>query len=269
MGNQHAVRHERPLMQHPENSFLAALKADQPQIGFWLALASDHAAEAVAAVGFDWLLIDGEHGPNNLQTSLHQMRAIAPYKSHAVARLVNDDTALIKQYLDVGFQSLLIPMVDTAAQAARIVAAMHYPPTGIRGDGAAIARASRWNQIPNYMADAASQLCLLVQAETVTAMSNLDGIAATPGVTGVFFGPADLSASMGHPGNPDHPDVQAAIIDGIKRVRQAGKAAGIIATQPDKARTYLAAGARFVAVGVDTIALVQTAQKLCTEFKAR
>ena len=253
-------------MQHPINPFLSALRADRPQIGYWLALASDHVAEAVASVGFDWLLIDGEHGPNNLQTALQQMRAMAPYDSHPVARLVNDDVALIKQYLDVGFQTLLIPMVDTAEQAARIVRAMHYPPHGFRGDGAAIARASRWGQVADYMDNASAQLCCLVQAETTTALSNLEAIANTDGVDGVFFGPADLSASMGHPGNAGHPDVQKAIFDGIAVVRRAGKAAGIITTQREAAQAYLKAGARFVAVGADSISLMQSARALRADF---
>jgi 4-hydroxy-2-oxoheptanedioate aldolase len=163
-------------------------------------------AEALAGCGFDWLLIDGEHAPNDPRSALDQLRAMAPYgKTHAVVRAVQADVALVKQYLDIGAQTLLIPMIDTAEQAALMVQAMRYPPEGIRGMGAALARASRWNQVDDYLNQANGQMCLLVQAETVTAVNNLKAIAETEGVDGVFFGPADLSASMGHRGSPATP----------------------------------------------------------------
>ena len=177
------------------------------------------------------------------------------------------DTALIKQYLDIGAQTLLVPMIDTAEQAALMVQAMRYAPAGIRGMGAALARASRYNQVDNYLAEADAQMCLLVQAETATAIANLPAIAATEGVDGVFFGPADLSASMGYPGQPGHPDVVRTMLDGIATVRAAGKAPGILMTDPAEARRYLDAGALFVAVGVDTLLLVSAAKALAARFK--
>jgi 4-hydroxy-2-oxoheptanedioate aldolase len=186
---------------------------------------------------------------------------------HAVVRPVRGDVALIKQYLDIGAQTLLIPMVDTPELAQGMVRAMRYPPAGVRGVGAALARASRWNQIDDYLGQANSEVCLLVQAESTEAMSNLKAIAEVDGVDGVFFGPADLSASMGLLGQGDHPVVQQAILDGIATVRAAGKASGVLATQRSVAQRYLDAGATFVAVGVDTSMLVQAASVLVQSFK--
>jgi 4-hydroxy-2-oxoheptanedioate aldolase len=255
-------------MKIPQNTFRDALKAGRPQIGCWVGFASSDVAEALAGCGFDWLLLDGEHAPNDPRSVLQQLRAVAPYsgKTQAVVRAVEGNVALIKQYLDIGAQTLLIPMIDTAEQAALMVQAMRYPPEGIRGMGAALARASRWNQVDDYLNQANDQMCLLVQAETVTAVNNLKAIAETEGVDGVFFGPADLSASMGYRGQPGHPAVQKVILDGIATVRAAGKAAGILATDPALAQQYLDAGALFVAVGVDTTLLVKAASGLVQRF---
>lgn len=243
------------------------MRAGQPQLGMWVGLADANAAEALAGCGFDWLLIDGEHAPNDVRTVLEQLRAIAPYPVQAVVRPVQGDVALIKQYLDIGAQTLLVPMIDTPEQAALMVRATRYPPLGIRGMGAALARASRWNQVTDYLKLANNEICLLVQAETPLAVSNLAAIAATDGVDGVFFGPADLSATMGYPGQPGHPEVQRTILDGIATVRAAGKFAGILMADRTQAQMYLDAGAMFVAVGVDTTLLVRAATELATHFK--
>lgn len=253
-------------MQIPQNRFLAALREKRPQIGLWIGLADPNAAEAMAATGFDWLVLDGEHAPNDPRTVLAQLRAVAPYPVHPVVRPVQGDVALIKQYLDVGAQTLLVPMIDTPEQAARMVRAMRYPPEGIRGMGAALARASRWNQVDDYVQRADEQMCLLVQAETVAAMARLADIARVEGVDGVFFGPADLSASMGLRGQTGHPDVQRAILDGIDTVRAAGKAPGVLTADRALAQRYLDAGALFVAVGADTTLLVQAARALAGAF---
>lgn len=255
------------IMQIPQNTFRDALRAGQAQIGCWVGFADTGVAEALAGCGFDWLLLDGEHGPNNPRTVLDQLRALAPYPVQAVVRPVQADVALVKQYLDVGAQTLLIPMVDTPEQAALMVQAMRYAPDGIRGMGAALARASRWNQIEDYVHHANDQMCLLVQAETTLALKNLHAIAHTEHVDGVFFGPADLSASMGFRGQPNHPEVQKAILEGIATVRAAGKAAGILMTDKKLAQIYLDAGALFVAVGVDTTLLVRAATDLALSFR--
>ncbi|CAD6560234.1 4-hydroxy-2-oxoheptanedioate aldolase [Paraburkholderia sabiae] len=251
------------------NTFRDALRAGQTRIGLWVGLADANSAELLATCGFDWLLFDGEHAPNDVRTVLEQLRAVAPYPVHPVVRPVNGETSLIKQYLDVGAQTLLVPMVDTAEQAEQIVRAMRYAPEGIRGMGAALARASRWNQIEDYVNRANDEMCLLVQAETTLAIRNLRTIVEVDGVDGVFFGPADLSASMGLRGQPNHPDVQQTILDGINTVRAAGKAAGVLMANQQVAEMYLDAGAQFVAVGVDTTLLVQAASSLSQRFKQK
>ncbi|MBP6900128.1 MAG: 4-hydroxy-2-oxoheptanedioate aldolase [Burkholderiaceae bacterium] len=256
-------------MKIPRNQFRDALCEGRTLIGLWVGLADANAAEALALTGYDWLLLDGEHAPNDPRTVLDQLRAVAPYPVHAVVRPVQADVALVKQYLDVGAQTLLVPMVDTPEQAALMVRAMRYAPEGLRGMGAALARASRWNQVDDYLEQANGQMCLLVQAETVTAIAHLPAIAATEGVDGVFFGPADLSASMGFRGQPNHPEVQAAILAGIRTVRAAGKAAGVLSADLAAARLYREAGAQFVAIGVDTSLLVRAARQLRQQFEAR
>jgi len=251
----------------PVNEFKRALSAKSPQIGLWVALAGAYAAELVATLGFDWLLLDGEHAPNDPRSVLAQLQAVAPYRAHAVVRPVNDDAALIKQYLDLGVQTLLVPMIESASQAARVVAATRYPPRGIRGVGSALARASRWNQIGGYLEGADDEICVLLQVESVVGMEKVAAIAAVEGVDGVFFGPADLAASMGLLGQPGHRDVRAAIAQGIAAAARAGKASGTLTSDRGLAREYLALGATFVAVGADTTILVNGAQELLAAFK--
>ncbi|WAH60928.1 4-hydroxy-2-oxoheptanedioate aldolase [Pseudomonas silvicola] len=249
------------------NTFKQRLSSGQAQIGLWLGLADPYCAELAANAGFDWLLIDGEHAPNDLRSLLGQLQAVAPYASQPVIRPVIGDTALIKQVLDIGVQTLLVPMVESAEQARELVRATRYPPFGVRGVGSALARASRWNTVPGYLDQADEQMCLLVQIENREGLANLDAIAAVEGVDGVFIGPADLSAAMGHRGNPGHPEVQAAIEDAIVRIQQAGKAAGILSADEKLARRYLELGAAFVAVGVDTTVLMRGLQGLAAKFK--
>ena len=257
-------------MQSPVNPFKKALQEKRAQIGLWMGLADHYTAEICAGAGFDWLLIDGEHAPNDLRTILQQAQVIAGYPgTHAIARLPvghgNVGTALIKQYLDLGIQSLLVPMVDTPEQAAALVQATRYPPQGIRGMGGA--RASRWGRFPNYGKEANAQVCLLVQAETRVALDNLDAIVATEGIDGVFIGPADLSASLGHVGNLGHPEVQSTIDDAIRRIVKGGKAAGILTPDEALARHYLELGATFVAVGLDNNLLARATSQLAAKFK--
>lgn len=254
-------------VKNPTNNFKAAIAADIAQIGLWVALADSYGAELLANAGFDWLLIDGEHAPNDLRSTLVQLQSVAAYNSHPIVRPAEGTTVVIKQLLDIGAQTLLIPMVESAEQATAIVAATQYPPRGVRGVGSSLARSSRWNQVDSYLTTAEKELCVLVQVETSTAMSQVDAIAAVPGIDGVFFGPSDLSASMGLIGQPGHPSVVQAISDGIARVRKHGKAAGVLAVDPKLARRYLADGATFVAVGTDTTLLLQSAKNLCASFR--
>ena len=249
-------------MQLSANTFKAALRAGRPQIGLWLGLADAYVSELLASTGFDWLAIDAEHAPNDLRSVLAQLQAMAPYPVQPVVRTASGDAMLLKQYLDIGAQTLLVPMVESAGQAARIVAATRYPPAGIRGVGSALARASRWNQVSDYLRGCEQELCVLVQVESVGGLDNLPAIAATEGLDGVFFGPADLAASMGLLGGTADQRVQDAITRGIQSVRSAGKAAGVLSADPGVAREYLAAGALFVAVGLDTTLLVRAARDL-------
>lgn len=259
-------------MQTPVNPFKQALREQRTQIGLWLGLGGGTATEICAGAGFDWLLIDGEHAPLGVADVQAQAQVIAGYPAtHAIARVPVADVALIKQYLDTGVQTLLVPMVNSAEQAALCVSACRYPQDNDQGGqggirGMAGARASRWGRVADYATAANAQVCLLVQVETREALAALDAIAHTPGVDGVFVGPADLSASLGHVGDPGHPVVQAAIDDAIVRIRQAGKAPGILCTDEAQARRYLALGAVFVAVGLDTQMLARQTSALAQRF---
>jgi 4-hydroxy-2-oxoheptanedioate aldolase len=253
-------------MPAPLNPFKAALREGRAQIGLWLALGSAYTAEICATAGFDWMLIDAEHGPNDLRSILAQLQAIAPYPSHAVVRPPSGETALVKQYLDIGCTTLLVPMVETAEQAKALVAAVRYPPEGVRGVGSALARASRWNAYDGYLKSAGPEICLLVQIESRKGLDNLDAIAAVDGVDGVFIGPSDLAASLGHIGNPGHPEVQAAVQGGFDKVRAAGKAAGILTADQALCRRYLDLGFLFVAVGIDLSLLAGAVRSLAKQY---
>lgn len=254
-------------MQMPRNTFKHALAAGQPQIGLWIGLANPLSAELCAGAGFDWLLLDGEHAPNDVPTLLAQLQAVAPYSSHPIVRPVTGDIALIKQVLDIGAQTLLVPMIETPAQAAATVAAMHYPPRGARGVGAALARASRWARVDDYLKTASDELCLLLQIENRAGLDNLEAIATTEGVDGIFIGPADLAASLGHLGAPSHPEVQDEIAKALATLKRLGVPSGILAADETLARKYLAMGASFVAVGLDTSLLVKATSQLAAAFK--
>ena len=254
-------------MAAPKNQFKEQIKNGPAQIGLWLGLANSYTAELLAGAGFDWLLIDAEHAPNDLQTILGQLQAMAPYSVAPIVRPPWPDHVRIKQLLDLGVQTILAPMVETGEQAAQVVAATRYPPQGIRGIGSALARASAFNRTPEYLQTANDEICVLVQVETPKGVENLDEIINTDGVDGVFIGPSDLSASMGHIGNPAHPDVQATIEDAIIRIVAAGKAAGILIADRTLARRYLELGAKFVAVGSDTALLMKASDELARSFK--
>nr|WP_315594182.1 4-hydroxy-2-oxoheptanedioate aldolase [uncultured Cupriavidus sp.] len=251
-----------------ENLFKRALEQRKSQIGLWLGIPNAYTAEMLGGAGFDWLLIDGEHAPNTLETILAQLQALAAYPVHPVVRCAWNDPVEIKRLLDLGARNLLVPMVQDAPQAAAAVAATRYPPRGIRGVGAALARASQWSRSTNYLARADDQLCVLVQVETRVALENLEAILAVDGVDGVFVGPSDLAADMGHLGNPGHPDVQFSIEKAIERICRAGKAAGILIGDEALARRYLELGTTFTAVGVDTTLLTRSAESLARRFKA-
>ncbi|NNC22767.1 HpcH/HpaI aldolase/citrate lyase family protein [Salinisphaera sp. USBA-960] len=253
-------------MPAPANHFKTCLKQHQPQIGLWVACGDPSVAEICAQTGFDWLVIDGEHGPNGLRDILGQLRAVGA-RSHPVVRVPDDNRATIKQILDIGAQTILVPMIESAAQAEEAVKSVTYPPQGKRGIGAALARASGYNTYSEYLATADEQVCLLVQIETTVGLQALDKILAVGGVNGVFIGPADLAADMGHRGNPNHPDVIQAVEQGISRIVAADKPAGMLTSNQELATRCLERGATFVAVGNDVNLLVKSAQNLCTSFR--
>jgi 4-hydroxy-2-oxoheptanedioate aldolase len=252
----------------PPNRFKSALAGGQRRIGLWLGLADPYCAELCAGCGFDWLLIDGEHAPNDLRTILAALQAVASYPVHPVVRVPEGSVTLIKQVMELGATTLLVPMVESAAQARELARAMRYPPAGVRGVGSGLARSSRWNSYPTYLEDANDRACLLVQVETEAALGQVREIAAVEGVDGVFIGPADLSASMGYLGQPSHPKVRARIEDGIRAIAACGKAPGILCTDEQLAHHYISLGAQFVAVGVDTSLLAGAARSLSKRFGA-
>lgn len=254
-------------MKMPINQFKTELASGKTLFGLWLGLGETFSAEICAGAGFDWLLIDAEHGPNDLRSILAQLQAIAPYPTQAIVRPPQGDHVLIKQLLETGVQTLLIPMVETAEQARGLVSAMRYPPEGIRGVGSALARASRWGRIADYSAEANGQMCLLVQVETRQGYENLDEILAVEGVDGIFFGSADLAASYGHLGQSMHPEIVAAIEIGLQKVARSGKAGGVLGGDKALLQRYIDAGARFVAVGIDALLLAGATANLCREYK--
>lgn len=251
------------------NHFKALLKnSDKPLIGLFLGLANSYTAELLSDTGFDWLLIDAEHGPNDLTSVLAQLQASQYGSAQILTRVKNHDADLIKQMLDIGVQNLLVPMVESAEQAHALVRATRYPPNGIRGVGTAFARAARWNGVPDYLHRADREICLMLQCESQLGLDNLDEILAVDGVDAIFIGPSDLAASMGHLGNAGHPDVRAAVMTAIRKITVSGKAAGVFATKMADAYAFCQAGANFVAIGTDTLLLRQSAIALVQAFNA-
>ncbi|MGL4237033.1 aldolase/citrate lyase family protein [Tabrizicola sp.] len=253
-------------MPAPQNRLKHRLAAGETLYGCWLGMADPYAAEMAATAGFDWLLIDGEHAPNDLRTTLAQLQVIEPGPSAPIVRLRDDDPARIKQTLDAGAQSLLIPMIESAAQAERCLKATRYPPDGFRGVGSSLARASKFAQIPDYLTTANDQICLILQVESLAGLAALDDILAVKGIDCVFIGPSDLAADMGHLGNASHPDVRTAVFDALRRISASGKAAGVLATEDGFIQDCLNAGARFVGVGIDVLAYVGALRALALKY---
>jgi 4-hydroxy-2-oxoheptanedioate aldolase len=254
-------------MDLPVNSFKRAIKAGRLQIGLWSCLSSHLTVEILAGAGFDWLLLDCEHSPNELPMVLSQLQAAAGGTAHPIVRPPWNDPVRIKGFLDAGVQTFLIPYVQNEDEARRAVAATRYPPRGVRGFAAAT-RASRFGRVKNYHARCEDEICVLVQVETRAALDNLEAIARVEGVDGVFIGPGDLSADLGHLANPGHPDVQAVIEDTIGRIKAAGNVPGILTNDETLARRYIDAGCLFAAVGADIGILARGAEHLALKFKS-
>lgn len=253
-------------MDIPTNRFKRALREGRHQIGLWCSLADNYSAEVVAGAGFDWLLLDMEHSPNELESVLTQLQAVAAYPTSPVVRVPWNDAVVIKRILDVGAQSILIPYVQDLDEARRAVAATRYPPEGVRGV-AGTTRATRFGRIADYARRAHEELCVLVQLETGPALAHIEAIARLEGIDGIFIGPADLHASLGHPGTVDHPEVTAVIDDAIRRIRAAGKAPGILMANEALVRRYIASGSLFTAVGADVGILARGAEALAAKFR--
>ncbi|MEX5234811.1 HpcH/HpaI aldolase/citrate lyase family protein [Kocuria arenosa] len=240
----------------------------RPAAGMFVSSGDPSSTEICASAGLDYLLIDAEHSPLGLETVQAQLRAMAGYSVVPVVRVPALDAVLVKQFLDLGAQSLVIPMVDSAEDAEAAVRAVHYPPRGVRGVGSALARSARWNRIPDYLNRAADLVTLVVQIESAAAVENARQIAAVDGIDGIFIGPSDLAASMGLLGQQDHPDVVTAVKDVIAAVRQSGKFVGVNAFAPSRAQDYLDAGADFVNVGADVALLARGTEALADAWCA-
>ena len=253
-------------MDNTRNAFKHAIAAGRLQIGLWCSLCSNIAADIVADSGFDWLLLDTEHSPNEIPDLLAQLQAVRGGTATPIVRPAWNDAVLIKRVLDIGAQSVLLPYVQNPEEAKRAVDSVRYPPAGIRGVAAA-SRASRYGRVAGYLKYADAEICTLVQVETKTALDQLEAIAQVDGVDGVFIGPSDLSASFGHVGNPQHPEMQQILESAVTRLKAVGKPAGILTGNEDEARRYIGWGYTFVAVGADVGLLARGADALAKKFK--
>jgi 4-hydroxy-2-oxoheptanedioate aldolase len=250
----------------PLNRLKRALQQGQRQIGLWSSLGSPLSIEIVAGSGFDWLLIDTEHAPNELPMVHSQLQAMSEGTASAVVRVAWNDAVLFKRLLDVGVQSFLVPFVQTADEARRAVAATRYPPQGIRGV-ASITRSNRFGRVKDYVARANHEICVIVQIETRESLEHIEAIAAVDGIDGLFIGPSDLAAGLGHPGNNGHPEVREAIERSVERILAAGKVAGILAPLEADAKHWIERGCKFVAVGNDAGLLARQSEALAAKFK--
>jgi 4-hydroxy-2-oxoheptanedioate aldolase len=257
---------EMTPMDLPRNAFKHAIAQGQLQIGLWSSLCSSIAVEVIAASGFDWILLDTEHAPNEVPGLVSQLQACARGTATPIVRPAWNDTVLVKRLLDIGAQSLLVPYVQNPEEAQRAVLAVRYPPAGVRGVATA-SRASNYGRITDYLKKANDEICLLVQVETRPALQQLEAVAKVEGVDGVFIGPSDLAASLGHIGNPQHPEVQKALEDAARRLKAIGKPAGILTPNEEEARRYIDWGYTFVAVGADLGLLTRGADTLAKKFK--
>jgi 4-hydroxy-2-oxoheptanedioate aldolase len=250
------------------NRWVQRIGDGRPRFGMWLASGSGYVTEVCAGSGIDWLLLDQEHAPNDLRTTLEQLQVLAGYPDvDVVVRPPAADPVVIKRLLDIGAQNIIVPMIDGPGEASAAVAATRYPPDGIRGVGSALARASHWNRISDYLVTADASVSLTVQVETVAGLAQVGDIADVDGVDAVFIGPADLAASMGKLGQPEHPDVVSAIENALATITEHGKSAGVNAFNEAMARSYLKAGASFVLVGADVALLARGAEELAKRYR--
>jgi 4-hydroxy-2-oxoheptanedioate aldolase len=253
-------------MQSLPNPFKSALRGSRPLVGVWSMSNSTNAIEALGHSGYDWLLLDGEHSPQELADAMNHLRALAASPTMPIVRLATNDATLFKRYLDAGVTTVMVPYVQDVAQARAAVQGMYYPPMGQRGV-AVMHRASRFGRVADYLRTANDGMCLIVQLETQEAIAQLEDIAAVDGIDALFLGPGDLSATMGHLGQPDHPKVQEVIADAFQRARRAQIPMGILAANPAAAERYIAMGFAFVSVANDLAMLVHTADATAARYR--
>jgi 4-hydroxy-2-oxoheptanedioate aldolase len=250
----------------PRNQFKEKRSGKQATYGLWLGIPDTSVAEMMAGAGFDWLVVDHEHGPYEIRDVLAHLQAMAPYSVAPIVRPVDGNRALLKKLCDIGVQTFLVPMIDTAQEAVAVVEAVKYPPAGCRGLGTSMARAARWNSVSGYIGQADNEMCVIVQVESVRALKNIDEIAAVDGVDAVFIGPSDLSASLGYGGDVSHPDDVSAVSDALRRIRRADKFAGLLCLDESRVSDYVDAGANFIGIGVDTLLIGNAARSLAVRF---
>lgn len=250
---------------HRCNAFKGALARCERQVGLWCGLASPLAAEILAGAGFDWVVIDGEHAPNDIPLLVLQLQAMRGGTAEPVFRIPWNEPVIVKRALDAGARSLLIPFVQNAEEARKAVAAARYPPLGIRGVAVA-PRANDFGRVPNYHRDAHLETCILVQLETRAALKEIEAIAAVDGVDGMFIGPSDLAADFGHLADNKHPEVQATILDAVKRIRSTGRSAGTLTGNLDDVETFFQMGFNFIAAGSDVGLLARGAESIAARF---
>lgn len=254
-------------MPAPQNPIKTALGRGEMQIGLWVGFDYPVLGAIAADAGFDWCLIDMEHSPQDISALPTLLAAMERRQAALAVRVPSDDPVMLKRVLDLGIQTVLIPMVNTPEQAADVVRACRYPPRGIRGFGATTARAGGYGAVKDYTSNAEDELCILVQAESREALGNIEAIAAIDGIDGVFIGPSDLAADMGHLSNPYEPEVKPAIADGISRIVKTGKAACCLSFDPAHFGWYAELGVTFLAVGSDVLTYANGLRALATSAR--
>jgi len=250
-----------------ENKFKKAILKGEKQYGIWNGIAHSYAAEILAGAGFDWVLIDAEHAPFSMDQIIIQLQAMSRYDVSPILRIPKADPEHMKTLMDAGVQSFIIPMVEDGETAALIAQAVRYAPEGIRGVGTALSRAAQWNRVNDYFKLANDQMCVIAQVESVKGVEALDEIVAVDGIDVVFLGPADLAGTMGHLGNPSHPQVKAVVNETLQRIVNSGKMAGVLTSSKELIEDYSAKGATMIGVGVDTIILANATKELAEYYK--
>ena len=251
------------------NIFKRRLKNGELQYGVWNGIADTIVAEILAGSGFDWVLIDAEHGPFDIRAIQNQLQAIKQYNIPVVVRPPVGDQILFKQLADIGVQSYLVPNVESAEQAEECAKYLKYAPDGVRGVGTALSRAAQWNRVDGYFEKANDEMCLVVQVETIKGVKKIDAILEVDNVDAVFIGPADLAASMGYLGNPGHSDVVSTVNECLAKIKASDKEAGILTSSKELINIYIDKGAKMVGIGIDTLLLAKAAKNLAEDFKPK